>query len=438
MKLQSLKHVILISLAVAAAGFVAVYGSLVWMLAKANQTYAGQQTVQTSLLLSSSYELYGSWDKAAVKLGELPLLQEHPLQIWTNANELVWTKQPPHSRTDEANWSSRQPILLHGQVIGTFSGSFAPTPLAFSYPHWIAAWSGLGMGCLTYIALRQQRTAYERRFEQIRLQLHEIDAPYTADSFAKEQDQRNLERIDVSIHRLGDRLQRLETVRKSMVADIAHELRTPLTVLRTKLDYALQHGHSLSHTEVVLLQDEVYRMSKLLGDLQQLALAESGHLQLDRRWFPISELIGQLVSLFAIQAEEDGITIVYDSPLALSIYADENRLKQVILNLLGNALKYARSKVVLTLALEHDQYVITIADDGPGIEEEELPYLFDRFYQGTSKRRSEPAKSSAGLGLGLSIAKSLVEAHRGAISVSSRWQEGSSFRIALPVLNEGT
>ncbi|RXZ80734.1 sensor histidine kinase [Paenibacillaceae bacterium] len=433
------RRLLFIALAAAIVCAGITYSFTFWMQAKLNTEYAKIQSIQTGVLLSSTYDLYGSWDQATEKLQSSPLLQGQQLQIWSVSNQLVWPWQnasPSRNAplfADEA-WSDRHPILLNGEIIGTFSGLSGREQLVFPYPLLLSISIGLLIGLVVYFVMQRQHAVHTLGIHRVSALLDSIRSRQTPSlSIAAA----GMERIETSIRLIDEHLYRLETLRKSMVADIAHELRTPLTVLRAKLDKALLSQAALSLNEVVVLQDEVYRMSKLLGDLQQLALAESGHLQLEKRWFPVGDQIEQLTGLLAMEAEEDRIVIDYHNNDAGSLlYADENRIKQVLLNIMGNALRHARSKVSISLVSENYHCVITITDDGEGIEEEELPYLFDRFYRGTSSRRSQPAGSSPGSGLGLSIAKSLIEAHHGSITAASRWQEGTTFRITLPVIND--
>jgi signal transduction histidine kinase len=221
-----------------------------------------------------------------------------------------------------------------------------------------------------------------------------------------------------------------------MVADVAHELRTPLSIMRAQIDNALYNQADIEPSQAALLQAEVYRMSKLLGDLQQLALAESGHLLLNQTWFPLQPFLAAIVDAFTIDAEEKNIAVLLNCSSPFRVYADEDRLRQVFVNLIGNALRFARSRIEITVKLESPDYVITVTDDGMGIEAEDLPYIFERFYSGVVKRREPASTSSSGLGLGLPIVKQWIETHKGTVRVSSRWNEGTVFHVQLPVFYE--
>lgn len=230
---------------------------------------------------------------------------------------------------------------------------------------------------------------------------------------------------------------RLETVRRSMVADIAHELRTPIAIMRTQLDHALQGEQSLSIEKIVGLHDETLRLSKLVHDLQDLSLAETGNLPLSKAWIDYSMLIEEVLEFLSVEDEERTISVrfsIAQEVQQVRIFADEGRIRSILLNLLGNAFRHARSSVQVELSLIGSETTITVNDDGWGIEQEELPYVFDRFYRGR-KGMNGQAKS-IGLGLGLAIAREYALVHGGSVRVSSTFGLGTTFTLCLPVMHE--
>lgn len=229
-------------------------------------------------------------------------------------------------------------------------------------------------------------------------------------------------------------IQKLETVRRSMVADIAHELRTPLAVMRSQLDNALRAGAPLPLEKAAAMYDELLLLTKLVHDLQELALAEAGKLPLEKEWFSLQALTGLVVDALQVEAEERGVRLILEAPQAVSVYADRARIRQLIVNLTGNALRHARRQVTLVLHYSATHVVLVVQDDGLGMEEEQLAHIFERFYRGTGSLANKGM--GAGLGLGLSIVKQYAEAHGGVVGVTSRWGEGTSFRIELPVIKE--
>jgi len=237
------------------------------------------------------------------------------------------------------------------------------------------------------------------------------------------------------VDRLADKIERLETVRRTMVADIAHELRTPIAVMRTQLDNALHDGEPLPLPKIAALHDETLRLTRLVRDLQELSLAESGNLPLEKGWFSLTELVQSVGEALSVDAEERQLfmTVSFIDQPDIRIYADETRVRQIIINLIGNGLQHARSKLHIETRLVGSEAEVTVADDGWGIEEEEQSRVFDRFYRGKSGNR--PRARTSGLGLGLAIAYQFSLAHNGTITLESRWGEGASFTLKLPVID---
>ncbi|MDF2670392.1 MAG: two-component system sensor histidine kinase, partial [Paenibacillus sp.] len=293
---------------------------------------------------------------------------------------------------------------------------------------------GIVVFAVMYGLLHMQASTHRRYQNKILHRLTEMELTPSLSQAVFNKDSDKL--IEDKLNQLSQKLYRLETVRKSMVADVAHELRTPLSIMRAQIDNALYNQADIEPSQAALLQAEVYRMSKLLGDLQQLALAESGHLLLNQTWFPLQPFLAAIVDAFTIDAEEKNIAVLLNCSSPFRVYADEDRLRQVFVNLIGNALRFARSRIEITVKLESPDYVITVTDDGMGIEAEDLPYIFERFYSGVVKRREPASTSSSGLGLGLPIVKQWIETHKGTVRVSSRWNEGTVFHVQLPVFYE--
>ncbi len=220
-------------------------------------------------------------------------------------------------------------------------------------------------------------------------------------------------------------------VRNQLVSDAAHELRTPITILRGHMETMLAGAQEISRESLIPLLDETKRMTRLIQELQQLNLAEAGRLKLDRVWISFHELLHEVVEIFRTEAEERGMTLhcsVEDYP---EVYCDPVRIKQVLINLIGNAIRYAseKGKVEIDCRKEKEGYIrVVVKDDGPGISPNSLPYLFHRFYRVDDSRN----RSIGGTGLGLAIAKQFVEAHGGSLSVFSEIEVGTEFVVELP------
>jgi len=246
---------------------------------------------------------------------------------------------------------------------------------------------------------------------------------------------------------MADGLARLEELRRNMVTDVAHELRTPLSNIRGYLE-ALQDGVVEPERHIIdSLHEEAMLLNHLVDDLQELSLAEAGQLRLERQPVALADIVDRAVEAVRLRAEAKGVTLQVDLPEDLLVEVDPQRVGQVLRNLLENALAHTPpdGKIALSahetcpepsdaLSLSRgrraDQWVeVSVRDTGSGIAAEDLPYVFERFYR-VDKSRS---RATGGAGLGLAIARSLVEAHGGRIWVESTEGEGSTFTFALPI-----
>jgi signal transduction histidine kinase len=228
---------------------------------------------------------------------------------------------------------------------------------------------------------------------------------------------------------MADAVARSESLRRALVTDVAHELRTPLTNLRCQIE-AVQDG--LQEPDAATLRslhEETLLLSRLVGDLQDLALAESGQLPLHRAPVPLAEAVDAALAAIRPIAAARGITLQADvSPLIVE--ADRERLAQVLRNLLANALTHTPDGGTVRVSgrASGAQAAVEVADSGEGIAAEHLPHVFDRFYRSDPSR----ARSTGGAGLGLAIVRQLVEAHGGRVSVASAPGSGARFTFTLP------
>jgi len=235
---------------------------------------------------------------------------------------------------------------------------------------------------------------------------------------------------------MADKLVRTEELRRNMVSDIAHELRTPLTNIRCQLE-TLQDG--LARPEPVIinsLHDETMLLSRLVDDLQELALAEAGMLSLSLNPMSVDREIAEAVEAVQPQARQKSIEVNIQSAAGLpQVYADRRRVGQILRNLLSNAIAHTSPGGRIEVsALPQASFVkISISDNGEGIAPEQLPRIFERFHRTDASR----ARSSGGYGLGLAIVKQLVMAHGGEVSVDSELGRGSTFTFTLRVASIG-
>jgi len=225
-------------------------------------------------------------------------------------------------------------------------------------------------------------------------------------------------------------LERAEQQRRNLTADIAHELRTPLHIIQGNLEGILDGVYEATPEHINNTLDETQLLARLVNDLQTLSLAETGQLPLHPTRFLVADLIDDLTSSFSSQAVSFGIDLVTEvANPNHEITADYDRLNQALTNLITNALRYTVKDGKITIRTEAIQNGarFTLSDTGAGIPQEDLPFIFDRFWRGDKTRRDRIHS-----GLGLAIAKQIVLAHGGTIDVESKLGKGTKFVIDLP------
>ncbi|MBX6377622.1 MAG: HAMP domain-containing protein [Clostridia bacterium] len=231
------------------------------------------------------------------------------------------------------------------------------------------------------------------------------------------------------LNHLAASLEEQERLRRQLTADVAHELRTPLATLRGHLEAFLDGVWEPTPERLRDGYEEVVRLASLVEDLEDVALAEGGGLVLQRESIDLESFVASLLNLVtpSFLARRQVLAVRVE---ARSLRADPRRLKQVLLNLLANANRYAPEggHVDLEVTEEDGEVVFRVRDDGPGIAEEDLPYVFDRFYRADRSRN----RATGGSGLGLTVVRSLVEAHGGRVTVRSRPGEGTVFEARFP------
>ncbi|MEO8470122.1 MAG: HAMP domain-containing sensor histidine kinase [Chloroflexota bacterium] len=250
---------------------------------------------------------------------------------------------------------------------------------------------------------------------------------------------RELRELTRAFNTMASRLAADQHQRRSLLADISHELRTPLAILRGNLEAIADGIHEPTEQHVAGLIEETRVLERLVEDLRTISLAEAGELPLHREPTDPDVLLGETVESFRAAAERKGVRLILEAPDNLPLLdVDPVRIREVIANLLGNALRHTREGGAVTVTgapgdnlgnatdnASGDQpgCVISVADTGTGIDPALLPNVFDRFARGGE---------SPGSGLGLAIARDLVEAHGGTIDVSSDVGRGTTFVVRLP------
>lgn len=241
----------------------------------------------------------------------------------------------------------------------------------------------------------------------------------------------DLRDLSDSFNHMAAALERQECERRDFLADVAHELRTPLTILRGRLEGILDGVYPPGEDQITSALEEAYLLERLVEDLRLLTLAESRQLHIERTPVHLGTLARHAVDLFSAQADEKNIRLDVDdrAPNAL-VEVDAQRTAQVIANLLDNALRYVPPGGQIALLIEQsgDNVCLSVSDNGPGVPEADLPRLFQRFWRGEKSR----SRAAGGAGLGLAIARQLVEAQGGHIEAANVPQGGLKVTLSFP------
>lgn len=238
--------------------------------------------------------------------------------------------------------------------------------------------------------------------------------------------------LATSISRLSKDLERLKNERNEFLGSISHELRTPLTYMKGYMDIINRQDTTTESRKqyIKIIQEETTHLAGLIQNLFELAKIDHNEFAIKKEKIMLGDLIRTVVANIQPAINKRGIRFTVDYPDDLVAYVDPGRIRQVLLNILDNAMKYTDegNSIVMTGSQDKNGTVITISDTGEGIPEEDVPYIFERLYRAEKSR----SRSSGGSGLGLAIAKEIVELHGGDITVENTQGEGTVFIISLP------
>lgn len=243
--------------------------------------------------------------------------------------------------------------------------------------------------------------------------------------------------VGLLIRTYNDTMARVETMftsQQRFLADVSHEFRTPLTVIKGNAELIQRYGPD--EEAVATIKMEVDRLTRMVEDLLLLAQADAGRLALVYRNHPIEDLIIECVkNLRVLNDKRTEVKIDIKEPICATV--DPDRIKQVLINLISNAIAYTPKDAAVTVRVvnENHSVVISVIDDGPGIPPDDVQNIFDRFYRG-EKSRTRSARG--GYGLGLAIAKKIIDLHHGELSVSSELGKGTTFTVRLPLEAQGS
>jgi signal transduction histidine kinase len=364
-----------------------------------------------STIFANSLDIEASqWQSSILLDAQNHVIVEHGVQI---NPALSLTYQP-------ASGENIIPIMVHGQVVGKLIlGQNIQPPerrFTFSFLAPIVLSSLILAVFATLIGLLLTRRVVTPLAEVIAAAEEIAGGNLQTRARAKGPD--DLRVLSESFNKMADVLERNDIERRDMLADIAHELRTPLTVMRGRLEGIMDGIYPADEDHIGPALEEAYLLERLVEDLRLLTLAESHQLAFEKHELDLIEVARRSLSMFQAEADEKKISVDLVTSLEKAlIVADPLRTEQVIGNLLSNALGYVSEggRVWVEITRHGDEERISINDNGPGIPEADLPFIFNRFWRGEKSR----ARVSGGAGLGLAIAKLLVEGQEGQIVARS-------------------
>lgn len=356
----------------------------------------------------------------------------------TDAALISLTKMPLSPQLYEVNGRffvlCGSPLLVKGAMLGKL---YVAQDITREQMMFLAMVRSLGIASLlSIVAITVAIALYIQRSLQPLRQISRLAETISADDLA--QARLHLDRAPTEVRELArmcdmmlDRLSESWEQQRQFVSNVSHELRTPLTIVHGYLQSVLRRGTNLTEPQREALEtaaSEAERIIRLLQDLLDLARADSGHMH-----FHIESLVlNDLVAAVAGMAEQynNRLIVIEAVPSAIKVRADRNCLKQVLLNLIDNAVKFSDPSQPVTLKLDQlgEQAIIQVCDQGLGIPLQHQTHIFERFYRMDEAR----ARSTGGYGLGLSIVKTLVDGMGGNVTVRSKLGEGSTFTVTLP------
>lgn len=255
-----------------------------------------------------------------------------------------------------------------------------------------------------------------------------ISRGFFSDRISEKSSTSEITQLTDTINDLADTLEKQETLRKRLTGDVAHELRTPLATLQSHLEAMIDGIWEPEKDRLIGCHEEIVRISKMVGDLEKLAKYEGENLILNKTRFNLTDTVQHIIHNFENEFINKGLDIDFSAEEQY-IIADKDKLSQVIINLISNALKYTPSggRVEVKVKQVECHTQLTVKDNGPGIPSEDLPYIFERFYRADKSRN----RLTGGSGIGLTISKAIVEAHKGKIKVISSIGVGTEFIVYL-------
>jgi two-component system sensor histidine kinase BaeS len=393
----------------------------------AERTAREDLTAELALAAAGAYRADGRWDTTALDRAQAVATEAGGhLVVLDPADSVVFGGPVGPGFGTRALGG---PVIVDGQQVATVSVGF-PTGLGPSSapsinPGWLIAATLLAMAVALLLALH-----LTRRLTAPLTELTEATRAFASgdrDARASTTGPGEIGELAVAFNAMADEVSRVEAARRHLSADLAHELRTPLTALQASLE-ELRIGLEPADPQTLgALHDQATRMGRTLNDLSELSQAEAAGPDMEMVPLDLAELIDDVLAAWRGQLRASGLTVGAELAPGTWVLVDPDRMHQVIGNLLANAGHYCRpgDRILVSLGRDHDDAVLSVADTGPGMAPEDVPHAFDRFWRGAPG-------TAPGSGLGLPVARALVQAQGGRITLDSAVGRGTTITIRLP------
>lgn len=437
---------------VAIGGVAAIMG---WATEQEFRRYAlarGGLWERVSVALAEYYVVYGSWDGLQETLSVLPRARMMRPEMgpagsrWmmdfrvadASGRIVADTRGNPRGTATRRDRQGGIQILVNGEVVGYILPNAAPPAPALSIEQQtFLSRIRTGLLAATLVALAVALVVGGLLLRSIIHPLRQLTEASRAiargDLFARApvRGDDEVAQLARAFNRMAESLARAEEARRNQTADLAHELRTPLTVLQGTLEAMVDGVYPPEPENLLAALAQVRTLSRLVEDLRLLSQADAGELTLHKAPLDLGEFLEEVVEAHRSAAQERRISLVLERPAAIPLaLADRDRLAQVMGNLMSNALRHTPSEGRITVRLTDRgrDVVVAVADNGPGVPPEDLPHLFERFWRRDPSRQ----RATGGSGLGLSIARHIVEAHGGHIWAEPTPGGGLTVAFTLP------
>jgi two-component system, OmpR family, sensor histidine kinase BaeS len=385
--------------------------------------------------LADEYRRTGDWSFLQGDYGRLRALAAPP-QTVQRLTLFDAERRPVIGNPEPSEEAAMRPVIVEDRVVGWIARTperrlSTAADLAFQQQQLRASWiiAGLALAVAALVALVVAR-AFLQPLKRVAQATHRLAAGnYATRVEVRSSDE--LGRLADDFNRLAQALERNEALRRRFMADVSHELRTPLAVLSGELE-ALEDGvRPLTRDSLASLRAEVNALGKLVDDVNQLALADSGALAYRKQTLDVVPLVAQALESHRDRLAERSLALETAWQGAAPVFGDADRLRQMFRNLLENSARYTDpgGRVRVAARRDGERVVVEFEDSAPGVPPEALPQLFERFYRVDESR----SRTNGGSGLGLAICRSIAAAHGGDIAASPSSLGGLRIAVSLPV-----